>query len=112
MGLLSSFLLGILLEYSSICSRNHKSERLSRVGTKAAKIRIKMAKITVTERRRRSVKVVDDNGNTHTGRWNDSGVSHVKGDAMLLAAALSAWTGQVGEWEISAADLALQGGGY
>ena len=71
-----------------------------------------MAKITVTESPK-TVKVVDDFGFTHTGRWNDSGrVSRVKGDAMLLAAALSAWTGQAGEWEISAADLALQGGGY
>ena len=71
-----------------------------------------MAKITITESPK-TVKVVDDNDNTHTGRWNDCGrVSRVKGDAMLLVASLKAWTGQVGEWEISAVDLALQGGGY
>ena len=70
-----------------------------------------MIKITVTERPQ-TVRVEHD-GRTHTARWRDGEVlSRVQGDEGLLRAALTAWSGQEGEWEISPSDLGEQGGGW
>ncbi len=61
-------------------------------------------KITVSETPN-TVTVVRD-GHKHTARWrDDETLRKVVGDESILRAAMLAWGGQVGEWEISESEL-------
>ena len=85
-----------------------------------------MYKVKITERPK-TVRVTDQDGRVHTGRWNDNEeVFEVSGDGSLLKAALHAWTGRPdweaalesgnkkaqNEFEISAEILHKCGGGW
>lgn len=71
---------------------------------------MKMVKIRIEEDPNRVY--VEFAGEKSHGDWDEGEVSNVQGDEAILLAALSAWTGQEGEWEITAEDLELFGGGY
>ena len=74
--------------------------------------------IRVTEEPDYTVRV-EYKGEVHQGTWKDDDslvgeheVSATRGDRAILAAALTAWQGQEGEFALTEEELAKQGGGF
>lgn len=53
------------------------------------------------------------NGETHTGTWNDKEeIADLQGNENILRAALLAWEGEEGEWEIEPEELTNRSQGW
>ena len=70
-------------------------------------------KIKVVVKERPNTVRVERLGTTHTAGWrNDESLRNVVGDESLLRAAMLAWDGQDGEWEISEDELSGRSQGW